>query len=932
VSQQREQLTDLGYADDLLLLTHAIPAMQQLLEALEREAKSVGLLVNFKPGKTEFMTFNLPEDSTLLCGEKKVVRTSEYKYLGTMSSVEKTISMRIAMAVKVNVAWTPIWKSKTLSTALKIRLFRSLVESVLMYGLQAISLTPCQEQKLCGAYTRMLRHVLDRAQDFSMTLDELYADGKIPQLSTSIRRHHLNLVGNVMLGTDQTQPLQRLILWQFPAEVCPTISSEVNGQQQQLQQQQPDGTDSAGQAATPEQPTTKKRGRTENNTKAVSTEHKPLRPAVPLYTLPASRTLARFAGKAGKDAFDDLFDLLNVDRFGKRATAKKDKAKLATWNDLVKDATESHENQVREHHRERRNKHAILDFLERLIDAPNRLESWNDAMRLAYAGARTLERLHAFACTICGLPVLELVKAARPELVALLPGVPGEICSKVYTVTISANTKAEEDRVTVAIVDGAQTVLRVACDGPTEPILCENVLRELLENCADGHIRVAKSSLPSLQFVVRAVSSQLHWRRRVALGLKLEDESQVKRAPLGKHQPRPAARKPAQTKAKKDGAKHRRAAPGVEALHREEEEARQAISKQGNQMLTALWRQRLAMALLEGNERRGRQAELLQIEFTLTSICNKIEASITAAHAAATKRVGEHPAAETEARELLMAEHEKTRNNLLGDFFGKTVRHGKRCTREGSELTKEKPDGTEKKDSQPPLTKLDPAMVAASKSLANKQQNRELGKQEKCARKKLDDEFALLLRAILSQFRTGKRERGRKRASDGPSRIDPRMPPSASPPEPPAVATAAVAIVPSSQPTEEHQDATSDSKQACTPQLPAITITTSAEQAKSETPPTPSEPAVVCPAETQRPPDPSPKPAPTAKKSRVTTKSSPPAEPETPRVTRVTEDCAAQAYAFQKAPRQGRKAKRDREFPAEKEPAKTSVTTTTKEK
>jgi hypothetical protein len=546
-------------------------------------------------------------------------------------------------------------------------------------------------------------------------------------------------------------------------------------------------------------------------------------------------------------------------------------------------------------------------------------------MRLAYAGARTIERLHAFACTMCNLPVRDLVKAQRPELVSFLPGAPGELCTKVYTVTITANTRAEEDRVTVAIEDGAQTVRCVGCNGETEPVLCATVLRELMDNCADGHIHVAKSSLPTLQHVVRAVSSQLQWRRRVTLGLTLKDESQVRRAPAGRHQTRPAEKATTTGQATKTDAKHRRVDMGMKSLQREERLARAEI-EQGPLMWEAQWHLGIGVAQLVNAERHARRCELVLAEFRLTSIRDKMQVSIAAAQLAATGRVEAHPEAEARARELLLDEHEKTRNGLLDTLYCKIPRDRKRCERdEGATTSKEQSDEPKQKETpkEAPRPLLDPKTVAANYSARQEKQRgvKQLLAEETKARGAIERESARLLRAVWSQLRTG-RVRGRKRANDCPPNND-RMPPPPQPPAPMATATSdskpeapepppAAAVA--TEQTEESRPPPEPTG-GCPASAPAATCT----ELEVPSPPSSTPVKPECPTDTKRAPEASPEPAPTAKKLRV---AKAPAEPVPLRTTRVSTDCAEKAYGFQKdAARQGRKPKRDREPPAAEEVA-----------
>jgi hypothetical protein len=83
------RMTDMNYADDIVLMSHTVAGLQRLLEALEDGALAVGLKINFKPGKTECMLFNVAREP-LTCHSKPVVLTEDYKYLGCMCIVDKS--------------------------------------------------------------------------------------------------------------------------------------------------------------------------------------------------------------------------------------------------------------------------------------------------------------------------------------------------------------------------------------------------------------------------------------------------------------------------------------------------------------------------------------------------------------------------------------------------------------------------------------------------------------------------------------------------------------------------------------------------------------------------------------------------------------------------------------------------------------------------
>ena len=73
-----------------------------------------------------------------------------------------------------------------MSDNLKRSFFRATVESVLVYGAITWTLTSNLEKKIYGAYTIMLRTILNKTWKQHLTNKELYC--KIQQITNSIRK------------------------------------------------------------------------------------------------------------------------------------------------------------------------------------------------------------------------------------------------------------------------------------------------------------------------------------------------------------------------------------------------------------------------------------------------------------------------------------------------------------------------------------------------------------------------------------------------------------------------------------------------------------------------------------------------------------------------------------------------------------------------
>ena len=146
------KITDVDYADDLAVLTNNVQDAMSLLHKIEEAASEIGLYINAK--KTEYIIVNLDQTIELRdCNGKLIKVVTDFKYLGSyIASTERDIEIRLGKAWGALNQLDTIWKSN-LPIKLRRNFFRAAVESVLVYGSTAWTLTTALEKKLDGAYT-----------------------------------------------------------------------------------------------------------------------------------------------------------------------------------------------------------------------------------------------------------------------------------------------------------------------------------------------------------------------------------------------------------------------------------------------------------------------------------------------------------------------------------------------------------------------------------------------------------------------------------------------------------------------------------------------------------------------------------------------------------------------------------------------------------
>ena len=177
-----EMLTDADFDNVLVILSDKIRNAEKLLKILETAVASVGLYMNTT--KTKLIAVNTEGILTAQngCDLKQV---KDFNYLDSkVISSENDIQMRIGSAWSTLNKLTPIWRSN-LDVSIKREFFKTTVESVLTYSLQAWTLTRSLESKLNGAYTRILRAALNVHWSQRVTNKKLYND--LPKITETIR-------------------------------------------------------------------------------------------------------------------------------------------------------------------------------------------------------------------------------------------------------------------------------------------------------------------------------------------------------------------------------------------------------------------------------------------------------------------------------------------------------------------------------------------------------------------------------------------------------------------------------------------------------------------------------------------------------------------------------------------------------------------------
>ncbi|PZC78256.1 hypothetical protein B5X24_HaOG202328 [Helicoverpa armigera] len=154
-----KRLTNLRFADDIVLFASTSEELQQMLQDLSMASREVGLQMNMN--KTQTMT-NSTKRRVEVDGQA-LHYVDEYIYMGQLVSFENRKQREIDR--RIENAWKSYWSMKhymkgDLPLSLKRKLVDMCILPVLTYGAQTWSLTECQKSKLKVCQRAMERSLL----------------------------------------------------------------------------------------------------------------------------------------------------------------------------------------------------------------------------------------------------------------------------------------------------------------------------------------------------------------------------------------------------------------------------------------------------------------------------------------------------------------------------------------------------------------------------------------------------------------------------------------------------------------------------------------------------------------------------------------------------------------------------------------------------
>jgi len=151
----------LAYVDDVIILAGSLHTLKETAEALLAATREIELEVS--ADKTKYMVMSLDQNAGRIQSVRidniSFQRVKEFKYLGTTLTNQNSIAEEIKSRSRSgNACYHSVQNflsSRLLSKNLKIKLYRTLVLPVVLYGCEAWSLMLREERKL-GVFENMV--------------------------------------------------------------------------------------------------------------------------------------------------------------------------------------------------------------------------------------------------------------------------------------------------------------------------------------------------------------------------------------------------------------------------------------------------------------------------------------------------------------------------------------------------------------------------------------------------------------------------------------------------------------------------------------------------------------------------------------------------------------------------------------------------------
>ena len=154
---------NLRFADDIALIAEREKDLQALVNKVHQTSARVGLIISKSKTEVESISRN-PQVINIDIEGTPLMQRDQFVYLGGVissdSSSEHDIKRRIGLATGASASLGSIWASKEISEETKVRVYKSLILSILLYNSETWTLKEVDKNRLRVFEMSILRRIL----------------------------------------------------------------------------------------------------------------------------------------------------------------------------------------------------------------------------------------------------------------------------------------------------------------------------------------------------------------------------------------------------------------------------------------------------------------------------------------------------------------------------------------------------------------------------------------------------------------------------------------------------------------------------------------------------------------------------------------------------------------------------------------------------
>jgi hypothetical protein len=210
ISPTAGALPALAFADDVALLATTFEGAEKMVTNLVAVSSPVGLRLAFE--KTIVLAHSsLPAPEPPLPAFPDIKICSNFKYLGSlMADTREAFQERRRLAWGAVRSLHPIFYSSA-AEILKARLFRAVVEPVLLYGCESWVVPRSLQDSIDASHRALLRAALNIHWPVVVRNSDLYARAECLPASTTMRQKRLSQFGKAAREDHRNLPLSRVL-------------------------------------------------------------------------------------------------------------------------------------------------------------------------------------------------------------------------------------------------------------------------------------------------------------------------------------------------------------------------------------------------------------------------------------------------------------------------------------------------------------------------------------------------------------------------------------------------------------------------------------------------------------------------------------------------------------------------------------------------